>query len=232
MSYRRFLGALLLTGILAPLNSCTTSPGLSYIIISPTAPTVTIVLNSTGGAAPRSAQLPTQYQAIGYYTHPNHPAETKDLTSEVSWKTDSPDLVAISTSGLAVPAGPVVGNGGVFATMPGFNGIIVSNESNYTVELPTNFETSDVVSLDIEPAGLSVPGGQPIGFAVIGTTGTGDTIDLTKLSVWSSSNTAVATIGARTGAGQAVTAGESAIVVTYTNPDGWKVTAFTILTVT
>ncbi|HUH63929.1 MAG TPA: hypothetical protein VLZ50_13070 [Terracidiphilus sp.] len=229
---RRYLKALVLIGLLAPIVSCETSPSLTSIVISPTTPTITVALNGNGSLAPSGAQIGINYRAIGYYTHPGHPPETRDITDQVSWTTDIPDLVNISTEGVATPALKAIGFCDITATMPGFNGIIISNDSTYTVNLPSGFETSDVVSLDIEPASPVVTSGSPIGFSVIGTTGTGDTVDVTRASVWSSSNTGVATIGARTGSGKALAAGSSAIVVTFTNPDGLEVTAFTILTVT
>lgn len=227
----RCIKALLLIGLLAPIVSCGTSPSLTSIVISPTNPTVTVALNGNGSLAPGGAQIPVNYRAIGYYTHPDHPAETRDITDQVSWTTDGPDLVNISNDGVATPALKAIGFCDITATMEGFNGIIVSNDSTYTVSLPSGFETSDVVSLDIEPASPTVTHGKPIGFSVIGTTGTGDTVNLTHVSTWTSSNTGVATIAARSGAGEAVAVGTSAIVVTYVNSDGLEVTAFTILTV-
>jgi trimeric autotransporter adhesin len=228
---RSCVKGLLLVGLLAPIASCGTSPSLTSIVISPTDPTITLALTSTGAALPPSDQLPTQYTALGYYTRPDHPAEVQDVTSQVTWAVNSPDLVAVSSTGLALPAVKAVGFGQITASMPGFGGDIVSNQSTYTVNLPTNFETSDVTSLDIEPASPTVTHGNPIGFSVIGTTGTGETINLTRVSTWTSSNTGVATIGARTGSGEAVAAGTSAIVVSYVNADGLEVTAYTILTV-
>ena len=227
----RCIKALLLIGLLAPIVSCETSPSLTSIVISPTEPTITVTLNSNGSLAPVSTQIAVNYRAIGYYTHPDHPPETRDITDQVTWATDIPDLVTISPSGVANPALKAIGFCDITASMGGFNGIIVSNDSTYTVNLPSNFETSDVVSLDIEPASPTVTHGNPIGFSVVGTTGTGETVNLTKNVTWVSSNTGVATIGARTGAGEAVAAGQSAIVVSYVNADGLQVTAYTILTV-
>lgn len=70
-----------------------------------------------------------------------------------------------------------------------------------------------------------------MGFSVIGTTGTGATEDLATASTWTSSNPGVAMIGLKTGVGTTVGAGTSSIVATYTNPDGFAVTAYTTLTV-
>ena len=228
---RRYLGALVLAGVFFPLTSCTTSPGLSYIVIAPAAPTVTLALESNGSAAPVSEQLPTQYQAIGYYTHPGHPPEMKDLSSQVKWYTDSPELVTISSSGLAMPTTLAVGYGDVYASMPGFNGLIVSNASTYTVDLPSSFETSDVTSISIQPSSpsLTAAAGTAEGFAAIGTTGTGETVNLSASSKWSSSDTAVFQFNGTSATGKVTGYGQTAIVVTYTNRDGLQVTAYTIL---
>ena len=226
----RCIKALLLIGLLAPLVSCETSPSLTSIVISPTNPTIGLAVNGNGSIAPPGAQIAVNYRAIGYYTHPDHPAETRDLTDQVTWRTDIPDLVTISAEGVATPALKAIGFCDITASMEGFNGVIVSNDSTYTVSASTA-PTTDVISLDIEPASPTVTHGNPIGFSVVGTTGTGETINVTHASTWTSSNTGVATIGAKTGAGEAVAAGTSAIVVTFVNPDGLEVTAYTILTV-
>lgn len=235
MFARRMFGALVLAGAFVPVTSCTFSPGLSSIVISPSAPTVTLALESNGSVAPVADQLPTQYQAIGYYTHPGHAPETKDLSSQVKWYTDSPDLVTISSTGLAQPAILAVGFGGVYASMPGFDGLIVSNTSTYTVQFPSNFETSDVTAVNIEPGSPSLTSvvGTTVGFAAIGTTGTGQTVNVTGPSIWFSSDPAVFQFNSSHSAVGKITGyGQSAIVVTYTNPDGLEVTAFTILTTT
>lgn len=234
MLFRRFFVALSLVGALVQLTSCTSSPGLSSIVISPAAPTVGLALNSDGTLAPPSAQIPTNYQAIGYYTHPGHPPIMKDLTNQVTWYTDVPDLVTISSTGVATPAVKAIGNCQILASMQGFNGIIVSNASNYTVTVPSNFQTSDVTSLLIQPGYPSITAavGTKEGFAAIGTTGTGATPDVTASSVWSSSNTSVFQLNGSSATGKVTGAGQTAILATYTNPDGLQVTAYTIMTVT
>jgi hypothetical protein len=115
--------------------------------------------------------------------------------------------------------------------MPGFNGDIISNTSTFTVTLPANTTTTDVISLTITPTNPNILTGQSIGFNAIGTTGTGTQINLTNQSVWGSSSTAVCTIVPTTGNCTTTGPGEAAITATYTNADGIQVTGFTTLTV-
>lgn len=234
MFRRSFFGALLLAGALVPITSCTSTPGLSSIVISPTAPTITLALLPNGTIAPASDQIATLYTAIGYYTRPGHATLMKDLTNQVTWFSNVPDLVTVSNSGVAIPALSAVGYCQITASMPGFDGDIVSNASTYTANLPASFETTDITSLSIQPdsPNVAASAGTTEGFAVIGTSGTGQTYNLTGASRWTSSNPGVFVFNANSATGKTTGYGSSAIVATYTNPDGLSVTAYTTLTVT
>jgi trimeric autotransporter adhesin len=131
MRNRFFPGVFLLAGLLIPLASCSNDPSLTSIVISPS--TVSIELAADG-----STQGHTQYTAIGYYTHPNHPAITKDLTDQVTWASSDTQVATISNTGLATVTGYVageawIGNTEITASAPGFNGQIVSNAATLTV---------------------------------------------------------------------------------------------------
>lgn len=227
MRYRPLLGVLAIGALSMPLVSCTNSPSLTSIVITPSTYTITLASNGNGGYYGGY----WSYQAIGYYTHPDHTAMTEDITDKVTWISLAPIMVTMSDTGVATPTGLATGTSEIVATMPGFNGLVVSNASTFNVNLPTTTTTTDVTSLTITPANPSVAANTTVGFVVIGTTGTGSTENLTTESLWSSSNLNVATIGARTGLANALTAGASSIVATYTNPDGFQVTTYTTLTV-
>jgi hypothetical protein len=232
MRFRPLLGTVLVSCLLAPLTSCTDSPSLTSIVISPSTFTTTIALTANGQVAPPSQQLWTQYTATGYYTHPNHQPIVKDLTNQVTWLSYTPLLVTVNSSGIATVTGSAIGFSQITASMPGFNGDIISNASTFTVNAPTSTSTSDVVSMTMSPSSPTLSTGIPnLGFAVVGTTGTGETENLTTSSTWTSSTPTVATINSRTGLATITGAGQSAIVATYTNPDGLQVTAETVLTV-
>jgi hypothetical protein len=232
MRYRPLLGLLALSLLMMPLTSCINGPSLTSIVISPATFATALVLLPNGEPAPASEQFWTQYTATGYYTHPGHQPTTKDITKQVTWLSYTPLLVTINSSGVATVAGTAIGFSQIAASMPGFHGDVISNASVFTVNPPTNFVTTDVTSLEILPADPTVTTlNTNEGFRVIGTTGTGSTEDLTSASTWISSNTQVATIGARTGLATALSAGSSVIVATYANADGFQVTTTTNLTV-
>ena len=227
---RTLLKALMLIGMVLPIASCS-SPSLTSITISPTTFTTTLVLTASGQSAPPSQQFWTKYTATGSYTSPGHPAMTRDITDEVTWLSYTPLLVTINSSGIATVSGQATGFSQIAASMPGFNGDIISNDSTFTVNLPTTITTSDVTSLAISPTTPSLTAaGKTQGFTVIGTTGTGQTENLTTAATWTSSTPLVATIS-NTGLATATGPGTSVIVATYTNSDGTMVTASTILTV-
>jgi len=227
---RTLLKALMLIGMVLPIASCS-SPSLTSITISPSAFTTTLVLTSSGQSAPPSQQFWTKYTATGSYGHPGHPAITKDITDQVTWLSYTPLLVTINSSGVATVSGTATGFTQIAASMPGFNGDIISNASTFTVNLPTTITTSDVTSLAISPTAPTLPAvGKTQGFTVIGTTGTGQTENLTTAAVWTSSTPLVATIS-NTGLATATGVGTSVIVATYTNSDGTQVTASETLVV-
>jgi trimeric autotransporter adhesin len=231
MLYRSSLGALLLTAALLPVVSCSTSPSLTSITISPGSYTTTLVLTASGASAPTSEQGQTLFTATGYYTHPGHPAETKDLTNEVNWLSYTPELVTVASNGVATVTGGAIGSTQVTASLAGFNGDVISTPSTFTVTLPTATKTSDVTTLTITPANPIILEGQSAGFSAIGTTGNGGSENLTNQSVWTSSNPTVCAINAATGVCNSTALGTAAITATYTNPDGIEVTGYTVLSV-
>jgi hypothetical protein len=224
------LRALLLGGVLLPLASCSTT-SLTTIVISPTTFTTTLALSSNGDALPPSQQMWTQYTAMGYYGHAGHQT-TRDITKEVTWISYTPLLVTVSSTGVATVSGQATGFSQITAMEPGFNGDIMSNASTFTVNLPSSVSTSDVTSLAITPNPATIAAvGKTLGLVAIGTTGTGQTENLSTAVTWTSSTPGVATIGQSTGLVTAVSVGSTVITATYTNADGLKVTATTSLTV-
>jgi hypothetical protein len=231
------LRPLLLAGVFLSLTSCN-SPSLTSIVISPSAFMTTLVFLPSGAVAPQDEQFWTLYTAIGYYTHPNHVAETRDITSEVTWYSYTPLLVAVNNDattgspiGKAQPTGKAVGVSQITASEAGYGGDIISNTSTFTVSLPTTTTTTDVVSLVVHPTASTSATSSTVDFTAVGTTGTGATPTLTGVS-WLSSNPGVAGIDPTTGvATTGTTSGQTTITATYTNSDTIQVTGFTTLTV-
>lgn len=137
-----------------------------------------------------------QYVATGTYTD----GSTRVLTASASWTSSAPAIATID-GGDAVSVG--VGT----ATIKAESGSI-SGSATLTVT------PAPLVSIAVTPALASVASGETQQFTATGTFADGSTQDLTKTVSWSSSNTAVATIGtagATAGLAQTPTAGTTTI---------------------
>ncbi len=230
MRGRFFLSVSLCAGILLPLVSCNSSdPSLTSIVISPSSVTVTLT-------PPGVPQGHSQFTAIGYYTHPGHAAETRDITGQVTWASSGTQVATICTNGSAAPCtaatdglatatgwtstGAWTGFTNITASAPGFNGDIVSNSVTFTVTDTST--TDDVVSIVVtpnpwDPTALNATQQ----FTATGTTLSGVQENLTTASgmAWTSGNTGFVTIGLNTGVGTAVGAGTTTVTATFTNSD-------------
>jgi hypothetical protein len=234
--FNRFcFGAFLLAGLVLPITSCTSSPSLTSITVSPST-------MNFGGAG-----LTTQLTATGYYTHPNHPAETKDITDEVTWASSTPECVTVSSTGFITSGHNVCSNIPVTASAPGFNGLISGSMIVNVTQSTTGGgggSSTDVTAITIIPSSQTVAtAGQTGQFIAIGTTGAGTTKDLSSSAVWTSSSTAVATVcsagsaapctTSTSGLATAVGAGTTTITAVYTNTtDGTSATGQATFTVT
>lgn len=225
MRYRPPVGALLLLAIALPLTSCVNSPSLTSITISPTS-------MNFGGAG-----LTAQLTAIGYYSHPNHPAETKDITKLVTWASSASGCVTVTNTGMITSGSNSCSNILVSASAPGFPGLITASMT-VNVTQPTTGGTGptgagDVTTITIIPGAQSVPVvGDTAQFLAIGTTSTGVTVNLDGFVAWTSSSPQVATIGAASGLATATGQGTATITALYTNADGAAATGeatFTVL---
>ena len=218
---RSLFKALMLIGIALPIASCTSSPSLTSIVVTPAS-------MNFGGAG-----LTTQLTATGYYTHPNHPAKTEDITNQVSWASSTPACVTVSSTGLITSGGNVCSNIPVTASAPGFNGLI-SGSMIVNVTQP-NYGSADIVSISVIPATQTVASlNVPIQYEAVGTTAGGATVALSGYPLqlkWASSDAAVATINASTGLATTVGSGTSTITATFTNADGTGAVGSAALTV-
>jgi hypothetical protein len=111
---RRYLAGFLLLGLALTLMGCD-SPTLVSIAITPTAE----YFSYTAG-------LTVQYTAVGTFDQGNHPKTTQDITDQVTWKSDSPGIATISSTGLATTAGVDYGTSVISASMNGFTGLITA----------------------------------------------------------------------------------------------------------
>jgi hypothetical protein len=130
VSFFRGVGALALCFLLINTLSCAHDQQLVSVSIQPTDVTF-------GGPDP---VLNVQLRALGTYIHP---PVTKDITNQVTWGSDTPNLVTVSTTGLIAPAGIYAcGVGGITATVTTnsssgnrtSSGAIVTGNMSYTVD--------------------------------------------------------------------------------------------------
>lgn len=223
MRNRSLLGALLLVGVLLPITSCTSSPSLTSITVSPNT-------MNFGGAG-----LTTQLTATGSYTHPGHIATLKNITDQVTWASSTTDCVTVSSTGLITSQGNICSNILISASMPGFSGLITGTMT-VNVTQPTTgggggTGNVDLSSIAIIPTTQSVQSpGQTAQFLAIGATSAGATVNLTNLATWTSSSPQIATINS-SGLATGVSKGTVTISALYTNADGTAATGTATFTV-
>lgn len=83
--------------------SCGRSQQLVSIQIQPT----TENFGSSTTPVPEDAGLNVQLQAVGTYIHP---PVTKDITSQVKWSSNTPQMVTVNSTGLIAATGDACGN--------------------------------------------------------------------------------------------------------------------------
>jgi 6-phosphogluconolactonase (cycloisomerase 2 family) len=148
--------------------------------------------------------LTQQFIATGTYSN----GTTQDLTSMVSWTSSNPSIATISaTGGLATAAAP--GSATIAAMMSGITG---------TTTLTVT--AAAVVSIAVTPATPSIANGTTQQFIATGTYTDGTTQVITGMATWSSSATAVASIGAATGLAKGLTVGSTTITAALSGVSG------------
>lgn len=124
---RKWFGVTVLVvaaGSLLSLSSCAHNTHLESINIIPG--------NGTFAAVDPSAFF--QYRAYGTYIHP---PKTVDITSQVTWQSDNPQVAQITTAGVVSP-NTNCGVAQIYATMHDSPNDIVSNEVSITVDGPAS----------------------------------------------------------------------------------------------
>jgi hypothetical protein len=126
------MGVLVSIGALLSLPSCGHDQKLTGITVQP----ATVVYST-----PESGVV--NFSAYGTYIHP---PETKNITSQVTWSTDVPELLAINYQGVAGAVAPsgggcgiasvvataTEGTGGSANVIPGYATVTVNNPANIT----------------------------------------------------------------------------------------------------
>jgi hypothetical protein len=74
------------------------------------------------------------FKAFGTY---NHPPQTKDITNQVTWQSDTPQVAQVSSAGVVSP-NTSCGTANVFATFQDSPNDIVSNSAHIVVDGPAS----------------------------------------------------------------------------------------------
>ena len=124
---RKWFGVTVLVvgaGSLLSLSSCAHNTHLASINIIPG--------NGTFAAVDPSAFF--QYRAYGTYIHP---PKTVDITNQVTWQSDNPQVAQVTAAGVVSP-NTNCGVAQIYATMHDSPNDIVSNEVSITVDGPAS----------------------------------------------------------------------------------------------
>src|SRR6266567_3051529 len=158
--FLRSMGVLVLGFSLVAMLSCAHDQQLVGITIRPE-------VENFGSADPA---LNVQLRAIGNYIHP---PVSKDITDQVTWASDTPNMVIVTSTGLLSPAGFACGNALVSATITtnhsvgnrSSSGAIISSSMTANVAclsttgpiLTVTFPGTGTGNVTSSPAGLTCP---------------------------------------------------------------------------
>jgi len=113
LRWSAFIGIVGITAIailLIGLSSCARDQQLSSLTIQP----ATGGIRGTNIPVNLDAGLNVQLRAIGSYVHP---PESKDLTNQVTWSSNTTDMVTVDSAGVLTATGTGCGNALVSATL-------------------------------------------------------------------------------------------------------------------
>jgi len=190
---------LLIATTFLALSSCARNQHLVSIAIQPG--------NGTFAAVDPSAFF--QYKAYGTYIHP---PKTVDITNQVTWQTDNPQVAQITAAGVVSP-NTNCGVAQIFATMHDSPNDIVSNLVTITVDGPaslgcpqggaTNNLSVDITAGAVDGSVISSPAGINCGGTCSAAFATGTSVALTatpnagkSFNGWASGCTSITGSGA------------------------------------
>ena len=187
----RFTGYFLVIGLIASLTlglaACgsktitTTTTTLSSIAVTPASLT-SLVVGST-----------QQFIATGTYSD----GSNMDISSQVTWASDTTGTATISSTGLAT--GVAAGTANITATLDGITNPAVSlavvAPASTTTTTPTTTSAATLSSIAIAPASpASLAVGSTQAFTASGIYSDGSKADITSKVTWASDTTGTATI--------------------------------------
>ena len=213
----------------APGLAMGVTPGTSTITASATGAsgnvsssailTITSAALNTVNVTPVAVSIPLgtvqQFTATGTFSDNT----AQDLTGSVMWSSSPPTVASITVSGLATGKnlGPVT----ITATFGAISGSV-----------PATVDASNLKSIAVTPANPAIAQNTSEPFSATGTFTDGSTHNLTAQVAWSSSNTAVATVGSSSGVAKGLTPGNSTIIATLGMINGSTVLEVSNATIT
>ena len=111
----------------------------------------------------------------------------KTITRSASWSSSDPTIATVDATGV-VRAGDLSGTAHITAMLSG-----IRSQPAVIVVLPS----SELVSIEVAPATLTIPAGTRQDFSATATYADGRTSDVTLAAMWASSDAAIASINAR-----------------------------------
>jgi Divergent InlB B-repeat domain len=108
--FLRGLGTMAIVGFFVGALSCAHDQQLVGISIQPGTET----FGASNIPVPADAGLSVQLKAFGHYIHP---PVTKDITDQVVWFSNDPQIATVSSTGMLTAAGDACGGGIVFASV-------------------------------------------------------------------------------------------------------------------
>ena len=215
MFVRCGVAGLLAFGLVGALAGCGNPQGLDSVVVSPTSQTLTV-----GQTA--------QFSATGTYGNAGH-ASTQNITDGVTWSSSTPAVATIGATGMATAVG--AGTTTITASAAGFAGPVASSATLAVAATGGGSAGGSIVSLAVIPGSQTVAAPtQTSQFIAIGTTSSGATVNLSGDVAWSSSSSAIATVGATTGLATAVGQGSATIASLY-SANGSVVAGYATFTV-
>jgi len=199
------------------LATATSTPGSSIIsatsgsLTGSTSLTVTNATLSTVAVTPTNGTLPKGVRSNFVATGTFSDSSTQNLTEQASWSSSDTTKVTVSNAAGSKGAGVAVAEG---------SATITASVSNAVATPAVNGTTSVTVSaaaltaIAVTPPTATAARGTQQAYKANGTFTDNSTQDITTSVTWSSSNTAVATIGANTGVATATGTGTATITAT------------------
>ncbi len=130
---------------------------------------VSLQIRPSGGAVfgAGDSGLFVDFKAYGTF---EHPPQTKDVTSQVTWISDTPEVATVSSAGAVSPVDLSCGAANVYATFQDGGNLVLSDTAHIVVDGPVssgctpagpppiltvNFAGTDTGSVSSAPAGIS-----------------------------------------------------------------------------